>query len=79
MAQKVLKVGKSAAVTIPKEILEEMRLKAGDEVIVEFDKKKRSMTIRPDEATSARQQKIAELTHNFIERYRKDLEELAKK
>ena len=79
MAQKVLKVGKSAAVTIPKGSLDDLGLKIGDEVNVEVDRKKRSVVIRPEQKISAKQQHIAELTESFIQRYRKDLEELAKK
>ena len=79
MIQKVLRVGKSAAVTIPKGSLEDLGLKIGDEVTVEIDKKKRSMLIQPEQKISAKQKRIAELTQSFIDRYRKDLEELAKK
>ena len=79
MTQKVLKVGDSAAVTIPKEYLGELGLKPGDEISVEFDRKKRKFSIRPSKDIARRQQRIAELTLNFINRYRKDLEALAKK
>ncbi len=79
MTQKVLKVGSSAAVTIPKKSLEELNLRPGDRVIVEVDKKTRSVSIRPSKGTSSRERRIAELTYNFIERYRSDLEALAKK
>ena len=76
MTQKVLKVGKSAAVTIPKEILEEMRLKTGDQVTVEFDKKKRSVVIRANIEIDT---ELLDCTENFIEEYRPALEALAKK
>ena len=79
MTQKVLKVGKSAAVTIPKRSMEDLGLKIGDKVTVEVDIRKRLVVIRPEQKISAKQQHIAELTESFIERYRKDLEELAKK
>lgn len=78
MTQKVLKVGTSAAVTIPKKSLKELGLKPGDEVIVEFDKKTRTVSIRPSKA-SGRRQRVAELTYDFVRRYRSDLEALAKK
>ena len=79
MTQKVLKVGSSAAVTIPKKSLEELGLKTGDEVFVEVDRKTRSVRISPVEKSSKRNQRITELTLNFIDRYRKDLEALANK
>ncbi|MDP2641589.1 MAG: AbrB/MazE/SpoVT family DNA-binding domain-containing protein [Candidatus Yanofskybacteria bacterium] len=79
MTQKVIKIGKSTGITIPKEILEKMRLRAGDRVAVEYDARRGSLMMKTTKKISARQKRIAELTQNFIERYRKDLEELAKK
>ena len=79
MVQKVLKVGGSAAVRIPKKSLEELGLKIGDRVNVEIDQKSRSVSIRPAQELSRQDKKIAKLTLNFIERYRKDLEALVKK
>ena len=43
MTQKVLKVGSSAAVTIPKKSLEELGWKIGDKVSVQVDIKKRQI------------------------------------
>ena len=77
MIQKILKVGTSAAVTIPKHSLELLGMRIGDQV--EVDVSKEIMTVRPAGKSSAREKKITELTLNFIERYRKDLEELARK
>lgn len=79
MTQKVLKVGSSAAVIIPKKSLEELGLKIGDEVVVEIDHTKKSVLIHSQKVLSGDDQKIAELTLGFINRYRKDLEELARK
>ena len=79
MTQKVLRVGSSAAVTIPKKSLEELGLKPGDEVIVELDRKSKAVSIRPSQKMTKHQERIAKLTLNFINRYRKDLEALAKK
>ncbi len=77
MTQKVLKVGSSAAVTIPKKSLEELGIKIGDEVMVDVNPDKKSVLIRPAKNLSEADKKIAELTLNFINRYRKDLESLA--
>jgi len=79
MTQKVLKVGSSAAVTIPKKSLEELGLKIGDNIVVEVDKNKRVVLIKPVVKVSAQETRIARLTMNFIERYRKDLESLSRK
>ncbi|MBI2635434.1 MAG: AbrB/MazE/SpoVT family DNA-binding domain-containing protein [Parcubacteria group bacterium] len=79
MTQKVLKVGSSAAVTIPKKSLEELGLKVGDRVAVEVDKKRKAVIVQPTKKLSVREGRVAELTLNFIDRYRKDLETLARK
>jgi antitoxin component of MazEF toxin-antitoxin module len=79
MTQKVLKVGSSAAVTIPKKSLKELGLKIGDEVSIDIDRKQKTVSIKPAEKLSRNDAKIAKLTLNFINRYRKDLEALARK
>ena len=79
MPQKVLKIGDSAGVTIPKKSLEELGLKIGDKVSVEVDKKHGGVFIRRFEEMSKEDKKIAKLTLDFINRYRSDLEALAKK
>lgn len=77
MTQKVLKVGSSAAVTIPKKSLAELGLKIGDQVRLKITKK--SVTITPATARLSREnEKILKLTLNFIGRYRKDLETLSR-
>lgn len=79
MTQKVLRVGDSAAVTIPKKSLKELGLKIGDSVSVEVDNKRGIVSIRRVEEMSKEDKKIARLTLDFINRYRGDLEALAKK
>lgn len=79
MTQKVLKVGSSAAVTIPKRALEELGFKIGDRVAVEIDKGRKVFSIKRLNKLSKEDAKIARLTLNFINRYRRDLETLAKK
>lgn len=79
MVQKLLRVGSSAAVTIPKKSLQELGLKIGDQVSVMVDKNKRNVVIEPQDEVSSSDQKIAKLTMDFINRYRKDLEVLSKK
>lgn len=76
MTQKVLKVGSSAAVTIPKKSLEELGLKPGDTVRVEIDKKRRAVIIEP---AAKIDQELVDWTKRFIEKYRPALEALAKK
>jgi len=70
MTQKLLQIGSSAGVTIPKKSLKDLGLKIGDEV---------EISIKPVRKLSREDEKIAELTLKFINRYRKDLEALARK
>ena len=79
MAQKVIKIGKSAGITISREVLQGLGLGIGDQVQVEVDKRRNVFTVIPKEELSGQDRKIAKLTSQFIERYRRDLEELAKK
>ena len=79
MIQKLLKVGSSAAVTIPKKSLEDLGLKIGDEIRVNVDSNNRVVSIRPKETIRSGNDKIIRLTLSFINRYRKDLEKLANK
>lgn len=78
MTQKVIKIGTSAAVVIPKEMLKNLGLKTGDNVHVEISKD-RTVRIKPTGKHSLKRgERIAKLTLNFVDRYRKDLEALAK-
>jgi len=79
MIQKLLKVGSSAAVTIPKKSLKELGLKIGDPVSVMVDIHTRKVVIQSDMHLSKSDEKVAKLTLQFINRYRKDLEALARK
>ena len=80
MTQKVLKVGSSAAVKIPKKSLEELGLKIGDRISVDIDKKHRVVSIKPvNKSNKIADQEILNWTKKFIERYRPALEALAKK
>jgi len=76
MTQKVLKVGDSAGVTIPKKSLEELGLKIGDSVTIQIDKQKRVVVISPLLKVD---KELIDWTGKFIERYRPALEALAKK
>ena len=77
MTQKVLKVGDSAAVIIPKKSLKELGLRPGDEVSVQIDKKQRKVLIEP--LMKKVDSELLDWTRKFIERYRPALEALANK
>lgn len=76
MTQKVLRVGDSAAVTIPKKSLEELGISFGDRVSVEIDKKRSAVVILP---LLKIDKELIGWTKKFIEKYRPALEALAKK
>ncbi len=67
LIQRIIRVGNSAAVTIPKKILVQQNLDIGDEAEIE---------VRP---LFEANKEIHRLTQNIISKYRPALEELAKK
>lgn len=77
MIQKVLKVGSSAAVTIPKKSLEELGLKIGDSVSVDI--RDGVFSFRSTHSNTSKQERITALALNFVNRYRSDLEALKDK
>ncbi len=79
MRQKVLRVGTSAAVTIPKKSLQELGLKIGDEVSVDIDRKMKSVIIRPEVDLSKEDMKILDIGKKILEKYRADFRTLATK
>jgi putative addiction module antidote len=79
MMSKLIRVGNSAALTIPKKVLLKMGLKIGDTVNATYYPELGEVVIKPL-IRKKRQpmDRIARLTLNFIDRYRLALEELAK-
>ncbi len=67
MTQKLLQIGSSVGVTVPKKYLKERGLKVGDEVEV---------SINPVQKV---EKELLDWTDKFIEKYRPALEALAKK
>lgn len=62
MIQKIIKVGNSAAITIPKEFLNESGLTIGDEMVIETNTKRQVLFAKP----KAQAQKIS-LSPEFFE------------
>lgn len=80
MTQKVLKVGSSIALTVPKKLADDLGWKPGDEVAVKGDvKQRRVVYYSPRTPLSKEDLRIAELAYKFMQRYRKDFEALAHK
>ena len=75
MTQKVLKVGSSAAVTIPKKSLEELGLKIGDRVNLTVNRANKSIVVQPSVSVDA---ETITWARGFIEQYRPALEALAR-
>jgi putative addiction module antidote len=78
MSQKVLKVGTSAAVTIPKDLLRALRLKIGDRVTVERDNKRGGAIILPVRRSKL-DAELVDWTEKFIAQYRPAFKALARK
>ena len=77
MTQKVLQIGSSAGVIIPKKSLLELGLKLGDQVNVEVDTKRKKVFIEPVSKTVDKE--LLNWTRKFIDKYRPALEALARK
>lgn len=75
MTQKVIKVGSSAAVVIPKKSLKELGIAIGDDISVQIDAKERILSVR---ATATPDKELLAWSQKFIKRYRPALEALAK-
>ena len=67
MTQKVIKIGTSAGVTIPKKVLDEQGIKIGDEIDV---------SIKPVQKV---EKEVLDWTDRFIEQYHSALKALADK
>jgi len=77
MAQKIIKIGSSAGITIPKAELEKLGLTVGDEVSVSWDKTQGAFIV--ETAQGGVDKDTVDWTRKFIDTYRPALEELAKK
>ena len=81
MLQKIIQVGNSLAVTIPKDFAQKARFRRGDEVAVEADVASKTFLVKPKQFVDK-----TSLTPEFFEwldeistKYRKAIVELAQK
>ena len=79
MIQKVLKVGTSAAVTIPKEALQALKIHTGDTVTTAISEKLGIMVIKSAKNKTSIDLDIIAWTKTFVENYGDALRRLAKK
>lgn len=78
MLQKVIKVGNSAAVTLPKPFLNQAKIKAGDKVHVELEEATGAIIVSPGEKPfKGMSSDITDWTKRFISQNREALKELA--
>ena len=75
MVQKILKIGSSAGIIIPKKTLEEFGLKVGSRVDFNVDKGRKIIKLEPEIKID---KELFEWTKKFIKKYRPALEALAK-
>ena len=82
MIQKVIQVGNSYAITIPRDFVKEAKLKAGQKIRVDEDYESKTLTVQPIDASL----KTGNLTPEFLSwlkkfnaKYKDVLKELAKK
>ena len=79
MAQKVITVGNSLAITIPKDSAKMLRIKAGDRVEVSAHPSTGVLTVRPERTRSTVNPDVITWTNAFIDKNRKLLQRLADK
>jgi putative addiction module antidote len=80
MLRKICHIGNSYGVSIPKDIIEKLRLTAGVQVEVDLDEKGRNIIIKPHVSKikyEAIDQEFASQVSDFIERYKPALKALA--
>jgi putative addiction module antidote len=80
MKRQLFKTGNSTVLSLPKEMLDTLGVKNGDNVMVELDKPNNRLVITTVEKTMAGNvdEEFAKQVNDFIEKYRPALEDLAK-
>ncbi len=76
MAQKIIRIGSSVGVTIPKEILKATHLEVGDQVVLGYDD--RGIHIEPQKNTT-KASETAEWATEFVQKHIEAFKELADK
>jgi len=81
MIRRLFKTGNSIVLSLPKEMLESLDLKGGENISVELDSAQRRIILTPVEqamASAGITEEFARQVDEFINQYRPALEELAK-
>jgi putative addiction module antidote len=81
MVRKIFKTGNSMVVSLPKDVLDSLRLAEGAEVDIQLDQERGVITIAPAPAHAAVRgvdEDLARQVREFIDQYRPALEALAR-
>lgn len=76
MKQKIIQVGSSAAVVIPKSMMRRCQYRVGDHVEVSENPQTRQVNIQPSVSVD---DELVSWTRGFVEKYKDALDELAQK
>ena len=79
MVHKIIEVGKSKAVVIPKAVLLEAGLDKGDLLEISFEPRRGSIVLQPFHKEAELDPRFARSLKRGLSRYRKVLKELAKR
>lgn len=81
MIRRLFKTGNSIVLSLPKEVLDELGIKDGENVNLELDREQRRVVITPvdkNRAIPGVDEEFARQVDEFIQQYRPALDELAK-
>ncbi len=81
MIRRLFKTGNSTVLSLPKEVLDDLGVKDGENVQLELDREGRRVIITPVEkpiTVAGVNEEFAHQVDEFIQQYRSALEELAK-
>jgi len=81
MIRRLFKTGNSIVLSLPKEVLQDLGIKDGENVNLELDREQRRVIITPVEKPKVMagvNEEFARQVDDFIQQYRSALDELAK-
>lgn len=81
MIKRLFKTGHSVVLSLPREVLDSLGVKIGENVNLELDQKRQRLIISPlkkDQTTKSLNEDFVHQVNDFIEKYKPALDELAK-
>jgi len=80
MTQKIIKIGTSAGIVLPKPTMKKMGLKIGDRVEVDLEKDRNEIVVTSERPKiSSADARVGRIALDILNRYRQDFENLADK